>query len=182
MTQPTRRHVGGGFPLPRPPLERWPRCLPSSARKTFSAPSSNALDRAPVSTFVGAELDSLQHAVDGLIEVVNLGTYDLVINEEGLLRGLPFNVALLGDDNAIPIVGSMVFVGLVDDDDDDDEAGDFRSLTDAEVQDIMSRWRDGHSVFMAHDDVTPETVPPPGLAERFRTAIAVEFGTDLETA
>lgn len=36
-------------------------------------------------------LDELQRIVGGPIQVVNLGLYQLVVNEEGKLRRLPYN-------------------------------------------------------------------------------------------
>lgn len=38
-------------------------------------------------------LEELQGYVEGLIELVNLRTCWLVVNEEGMIKGLPFNMA-----------------------------------------------------------------------------------------
>lgn len=53
-------------------------------------------------------LEALQSVVDGYIEVVRLFTDAVVIcNEEGRLRGLPFNCHILG----ISFVGPIMLVG-----------------------------------------------------------------------
>lgn len=62
-------------------------------------------------------LKQLQEMVDGYIEVVQLIDFEhynikMIVNEEGLLKGLPVN------DNLLPYfyVGNAVFVGQTDED------------------------------------------------------------------
>ena len=131
--------------------------------------------RPPTLSFVGVELDCLQHAVGGSISTVSLGSYDLVANDNGFSERLPFNVVVLDEESAFPLVGVGFFVGVT--------GSDFRSLTDAEVADIMRRWRAENSVFMTHDDLTDEMQPPGGIAARYRDAVEAEIGPpELETA
>ena len=54
-------------------------------------------------------LEALQEIVGGYIETVTVET-DLVaiVNEEGRLMGLPYNVHLCG----VPIVGPLIFAGV----------------------------------------------------------------------
>lgn len=71
-------------------------------------------------------LNALQGLVGGFIElakVVSEGV-GILCNEEGLLENLPYN--------CMGMVGPLVWLGLSED--------DFRSLTDAEVEEIMQRW------------------------------------------
>lgn len=71
-------------------------------------------------------LESFQKAVGGYIETVTICT-DLVLicNEEGKLRGLPFNFAAFGQD----FVGTVLAVGVNGD--------EFASLKSASVPMIM---------------------------------------------
>lgn len=71
-------------------------------------------------------LDAFKKAVDGWIEAVTI-TDDLVIicNEEGRLRGLPFNVKVMG----IGFVGPIVAVGVKGD--------EFASLKARHVPSVM---------------------------------------------
>ena len=53
-------------------------------------------------------LQAFQEAVGGYIETVTIATdLVLIVNEEGRLRDLPFNCAVLG----LPIFGTIVAVG-----------------------------------------------------------------------
>ena len=69
---------------------------------------------------IGTELEDLQNAVGGYIEVVY--PFDepvgLVMNEEGKLDGLPLNRALRDDNGEIydVVAGSFLVVGLTDED------------------------------------------------------------------
>lgn len=54
-------------------------------------------------------LEAFQKEVGGLIEVVTLSSdLCLICNEEGLLRGLPYNVTICGQ----PFVGTVLAVGV----------------------------------------------------------------------
>ena len=64
-----------------------------------------------------ALLKTLQEYVGGYIERVNLGDRDLVVNEEGLIHGLPVNETAtllvnpnLGPVRLMPIVGDVVLL------------------------------------------------------------------------
>ena len=79
---------------------------------------------------IGSDLDSLQRAVGGYIEIVNLGDRCLLVcNEEGKLRGLEGNRRL---ENGTVIAGPFFIVG--------DGGEDFRSLTEAEVNLFIQRF------------------------------------------
>ena len=75
-------------------------------------------DKYPRKVEVGTELEDLQKAVGGYIEVVY--PFDepvgLVMNEEGKLEGLPLNRALRDDDGHIydVVAGSFLVVGLTE--------------------------------------------------------------------
>lgn len=70
----------------------------------------------PYVTNVSDSLGNLQSHVDGYIETVTLAS-DLVIicNEEGRLRGLPYNCRVCGVD----FVGTILFAGVNGDEFDD---------------------------------------------------------------
>lgn len=72
-------------------------------------------------------LEAKQKLVDGLIEVVSI-TNDilLICNEEGKLENLPPNLLLDYD----YIAGDCFFIG------DDFENGNFKSLTDKQIEEI----------------------------------------------
>ena len=74
----------------------------------------------PKSVTIGSDLESLQAAVGGIIEVVypfedNVG---LIMNEEGKIEGLPLNRALRDDQGELYdiIAGDFLVVGLTEDD------------------------------------------------------------------
>lgn len=75
-------------------------------------------DKHPRPVEIGTELEDLQNAVGGYIEVVY--PFDepvgLVMNEEGKLEGLPLNRALRDDDGHIydVVAGSFLVVGLTE--------------------------------------------------------------------
>ena len=58
-------------------------------------------------------LRTLQEEVGGYIEIYPINDYTLIVcNEEGRLRGLPYNVTISG----VPFVGNILIVGADDDD------------------------------------------------------------------
>lgn len=62
-------------------------------------------------------LETLQHIVGGYIETVTLGSdWTIICNEEGRLRGLPFNCEVCG----VMFVGPIIFAGI-----DGEEFSDF---------------------------------------------------------
>ena len=74
----------------------------------------------PKSVTIGSDLESLQAAVGGIIEVGypfedNVG---LIMNEEGKIEGLPLNRALRDDQGELYdiIAGDFLVVGLTEDD------------------------------------------------------------------
>ena len=74
----------------------------------------------PKSVTIGSDLESLQAAVGGIIEVVypfedNVG---LIMNEEGKIEGLPLNRALRDDQGELYdiIASDFLVVGLTEDD------------------------------------------------------------------
>lgn len=74
----------------------------------------------PKAVTIGSDLESLQTAVGGNIEVVypfedNVG---LIMNEEGKIEGLPLNRALRDDQGELYdiIAGDFLVVGLTEDD------------------------------------------------------------------
>ncbi len=84
----------------------------------------------PQQVEIGTDLENLQKAVGGYIEVTypfdeNVG---LVMNEEGKLEGLPLNRALRDDDGQIydVVAGSFLVVGLTEE--------SFGSLTPEQMQ------------------------------------------------
>ena len=74
----------------------------------------------PKAVTIGSDLESLQAAVGGIIEVFypfedNVG---LIMNEEGKIEGLPLNRALRDDQGELYdiIAGDFLVVGLTEDD------------------------------------------------------------------
>ena len=78
---------------------------------------------------IGTELEDLQHAVGGDIEVVYPfeDRVGLIVNEEGKLIGLPLNRALRDENNEVYdiIAGSFLVAGLTED--------NFGSLTEEQI-------------------------------------------------
>lgn len=75
-------------------------------------------------------LDSLQHEVGGYIELVRpagfgLGNCNMYVDEEGLLKQLPFNIAF----GVIQIVGPIIVTKSIGDDEG--------SLTEAEAAEVV---------------------------------------------
>jgi hypothetical protein len=88
----------------------------------------------PEVAFLPSGLAGAQSAVGGLIDVVRLAPgLDLVINEEGLIHGLPTNFLLVTDDDLITIVGAAFLVAV-------DEEGAFQSLTAEQAEQLERRW------------------------------------------
>ena len=74
----------------------------------------------PKAVTIGSDLESLQAAVGGSIEVVYPFEYNvgLIMNEEGKIEGLPLNRALRDDQGELYdiIAGDFLVVGLTEDD------------------------------------------------------------------
>ena len=74
----------------------------------------------PKSVTIGSDLESLQAAVGGSIEVVYPfeDSVGLIMNEEGKIEGLPLNRALRDDQGELYdiIAGDFLVVGLTEDD------------------------------------------------------------------
>ena len=59
--------------------------------------------------YIENRLEVFQAAVGGYIETVTVAEdLTLVVNEEGRIRGLPFNTTVLG----MPLVGTVIAVGV----------------------------------------------------------------------
>jgi hypothetical protein len=77
------------------------------------------------------KLHNLQALVGGLIEIVGIGESDsgntiyAVVNEEGLLHGMPPNRLVRDGDRSVSLVGNIVIVGS-------DGEGEFVELTSVE--------------------------------------------------
>lgn len=89
---------------------------------------------------VDSELETLQSAVGGWIQAVNVvGGMSMYLNEEGKILGLPKNrIATSYFDDTFGegediVVGDVVFTGLPD------REGDTTSLTSTQLQDIVDR-------------------------------------------
>lgn len=73
------------------------------------------------------ELEAFQHFVGGYIETITFSADHLLIcNEEGKLKGLPYNINFLDE----PIVGPCVIVGY-------DREGNFRSVKGSHISCLM---------------------------------------------
>lgn len=74
------------------------------------------------------ELEEFQELVEGCIEVVNIAnTLDMIINDEGKIKGLEPNMVIAGD----LICGDIIFV-------DSNDEGDFESLSDENIELLKS--------------------------------------------
>lgn len=73
---------------------------------------------------IDASLDSLQKIVGGYIEAVYIDDFALVVNEEGVLKGLPYNVSVGGHH----LVGTVVVM----------RAGDEEAITPEDVPTIRA--------------------------------------------
>lgn len=76
-------------------------------------------NRLGVEVIIDGELETLQRLVGGYVEAVQAGDYVVLCNEEGKLKGLPFNCKLGGHE----FVGVIVLTKPGPDD-------EFASLTD----------------------------------------------------
>ena len=94
--------------------------------------------RAPYETRIGDGLQGMQEAVGGYIEAVYL--YEepvaLICNEEGKLRGLPFNRALRDENGNVCdiVVGNFFLAGI-------GEEGDFTDLPHELAERFAERFR-----------------------------------------
>ena len=79
------------------------------------------------------DLKTKQRIVEGFIECIPSGieNVDIIVNEEGKLRGLKPNFPYMGYDI---IVGTAIFVRT------DWTTGDFVSLTDKDIQEVMKKY------------------------------------------
>ena len=92
--------------------------------------------KSPVVVEVQNELRSLQHAVQGLIELVPLDRKTLLIcNEEGKLQGMQGNRRL---ENGSVIAGPFLIVR--------DGGSDFASLTDHQTEQYMDKFREPQDI------------------------------------
>lgn len=92
--------------------------------------------KSPVVVDVQNELRSLQHAVQGLIELVSLDRETLLIcNQEGKLHGMQGNRRL---ENGTVIAGPFLIVR--------DGGSDFASLTDHQTELYMSKFREPQEI------------------------------------
>lgn len=74
------------------------------------------------------ELEEFQELIEGCIEVVNIAnTLDMIINDEGKIKGLEPNMVIAGD----LICGDIIFVNSNDE-------GDFESLSDENIELLKS--------------------------------------------
>jgi hypothetical protein len=101
-----------------------------------------AADSHDLTAYEAVELEDYQRAVGGGIEAVDLPPFDstLFVNEEGLLRGLPFNrratflwwFHVPSVRNQARLVGDALLVGLPD------EAGEMTDLPDGALRSLLS--------------------------------------------
>lgn len=95
---------------------------------------------APRELFITDQIDDLQETVGGLIEVIDNGDGTLLVcNDESKLIGMDGNRRINGD----VVAGSFFVVGK--------NGENFRSLTDAEMQKYMQRFKE-------IEDISPEEV------------------------
>lgn len=73
-------------------------------------------------------LESLQAIVEGPIECIGQGDFDIIVNEEGKIFDLEENFALFG--GADYVAGTAIFAGF------EYETGEFASLTDGQIKHI----------------------------------------------
>ena len=93
------------------------------------------------------ELHALQGLVGGRIETVRISCNVLaLVNEEGIIRGLPYNGCLVGAYNTPRIFGPVMFVGVNDEEFTD--LPEYFDEDDAEALLICRReWQDEtHSI------------------------------------
>lgn len=67
-------------------------------------------------TRISNTLENLQKTVGGYIETVTICTNTVVIcNEEGLLRQLPYNCAVLNEEIFVEFLGTIIVAGVTGD-------------------------------------------------------------------
>lgn len=83
---------------------------------------------APVVVKIGKELADLQAEVGGYISLVSLDAKtDAYVDDEGLLKGSPFNCVLPSQyGGGVPVVGNVIVVSH-------DNEGDTTGLSDAQI-------------------------------------------------
>lgn len=89
----------------------------STVRVVVANPGSE-----PIVREIENSLEALQSLVGGYVEALNFDTMTIYINEEGRMRGMPFNRFFAG----IPVVGPIVVTGC-------DEEGETISLSPRQV-------------------------------------------------
>ena len=84
-------------------------------------------------TWISDSLENLQRTVEGYIETLTIASDCVIIcNEEGVLKGLPYNCEIAG----IDLVGTIILAGV-----DGDEFCDF-PLTFQEYKEVFfGAWR-----------------------------------------
>lgn len=96
------------------------------------------------------ELSEYQKMVGGLISCVDLfdGT-TTVCNDEGKLMGLPLNRSIRNDEGKLIDIfaGTLVFVGV------DYATGEFKSLTDEQIQEIKDVYYNPEIFFMHNGEI-----------------------------
>lgn len=91
-----------------------------------------APNTAPTIVEIEDTLESLQAEVGGWIEALGLGNrIDAMVNEEGLIKNLPFNRHFLTPYGPRPVVGTAIIVSS-------DAEGNTVGLSDAQVQHVMA--------------------------------------------
>lgn len=100
--------------------------------------------REPEIKIIENTLEAKQNLVGGLIELVSYDDLLLVCNEEGKLLNMPPNLLFDYD----YIAGDCFLVG------DDYENGDFRSLTDEEIEEYTQKLKERSSkvIFLEGED------------------------------
>ncbi len=101
--------------------------------KTFKVVVIEA-GKKPVMREIVNSLESFQAVVGGMIQQVPLGTkaYQVFVNEEGILLGLPFNRRRLYDPNN-PIRGSHDLFGTI-------LILQFKGMTDEKIEAVIEEW------------------------------------------
>lgn len=120
---------------------------------------------------IGTELEDLQSAVGGFIEVVY--PFDepvgLVMNEEGKIDGLPLNRALRDDDGEIYdiVAGSFLVVGLTDE--------DFGSLTPEQMKTFEEKFHSPEAFVRMGRGIMAVPIPDDRVEKLEKTADAPDL-------
>ena len=90
--------------------------------------------RTPYRAVIRNTLKALQEIVGGQIEkIYNENGMEILCNEEGKMRGLPFNRAMIYDGQIVDVIaGTFVVVGHV--------GTEFASLTEEEIEKAIKRY------------------------------------------